>query len=160
MQTEGLYRISGSAASVERLRRLLTLDPSRVHLQAPPSILPSLSSAIVTAEIVAAAEKIPALTRRASRLSLTETVSSARSSLELGTAPEDMRRRSRTRRVSTSSIPPAIAGFSGPALYDNDVHVVTGVIKAFLRDGLGSKKVPVCTFDLYEGFISATRKCL
>ncbi|KAI9094415.1 Rho GTPase activation protein, partial [Phlyctochytrium arcticum] len=48
--------------------------------------------------------------------------------------------------------------FSGAALYDHDVHVVAGVIKGFLREGLGPKKIPVCTFDLYERFISATRK--
>ncbi|KND00665.1 uncharacterized protein SPPG_03788 [Spizellomyces punctatus DAOM BR117] len=159
METEGLYRISGSAASVERLRRLLMINPSNVYLQAPPTTLPLSSplSAMVTAEIVAAAEKIPSLPHRSSRLSLAETVSSARSSVDFGPSLFEMRRASRARRLSTSSIPPGIAGLSGPSLYDNDIHVVTGVIKGFLRDGLGSKKLPICTFDAYEDFISATQ---
>jgi hypothetical protein len=53
--------------------------------------------------------------------------------------------------VSTSA-----AGSS--SLYDNDVHVVAGVVKGYLRDGLGPKKEPLCTFALYEGFVEAARK--
>ncbi|TPX64904.1 hypothetical protein SpCBS45565_g05521 [Spizellomyces sp. 'palustris'] len=159
METEGLYRISGSAASVERLRRLLAINPCNVYLQAPPTTLPLSSplSAMVTAEIVAAAEKMPNLPHRSSRLSLAETVSSARSSVDFGPSPFEMRRGSRVRRVSTSSIPPGIAGLSGPSLYDNDIHVVAGVIKGFLRDGLGAKKLPICSFDAYQDFISVTQ---
>ncbi|KAI8826671.1 RhoGAP domain-containing protein, partial [Fimicolochytrium jonesii] len=72
-------------------------------------------------------------------------------------ASGEHRQPARNRRLSTSSIPSGLGGFSGSSLYDNDIHVVTGVIKGFLRQGLGSKKIPLCTFDLYEGFISATQ---
>ncbi|TPX58446.1 hypothetical protein PhCBS80983_g03123 [Powellomyces hirtus] len=164
METEGLYRISGSATTVERLRRLLAMDAKRVHLQVAPitpisPLSPALSASVAAEVAAAASEKMPSLTRQTSRLSLTGTVSSTRSSGDFSTPkpPIEMRRASRTRRVSTSSILPAIAGFSGPSLYDNDVHVVTGVIKGFLRQGLGSKNVPICSFDLYEAFIAATQ---
>ncbi|KAJ3139597.1 Rho GTPase-activating protein 21 [Geranomyces variabilis] len=176
MDTEGLYRISGSAATVERLRRLLALDPSRVHLSTTPAspavISPALVSpalsATVAAEVAAAGA---ALGRRSSRLSLTGTVStsSPRSSVDFTTAgvnavvtppvqTEGRRVSARpARRLSTSSIPPAVVGFSGPSLYDNDIHVVTGVIKGFLRAGLGPDKQPICSFALYEGFVAATQ---
>ncbi|KAJ3169028.1 Rho GTPase-activating protein 21 [Geranomyces variabilis] len=176
MDTEGLYRISGSAVTVERLRRLLALDPSRVHLSttpaSPTAISPALVSpalsATVAAEVAAAGA---ALGRRSSRLSLTGTVStsSPRSSVDFTTAganavvsppaqTEGRRISARpARRLSTSSIPPAVVGFSGPSLYDNDIHVVTGVIKGFLRAGLGPAKQPICSFALYEGFVAATQ---
>ncbi|KAJ3023890.1 hypothetical protein HKX48_000076 [Thoreauomyces humboldtii] len=160
LHTEGLYRISGSASTVDRLRRLLALDASRVHLhvsQVPPmSPLSPALSASVAAEVNAASEKSPQLTRRASGLSITGT-SSSRSSVDLTLVPMEMKRGSRSRRASISSIPPGLAGLSGPSLYDNDVHVVTGVIKGFLRQGVGSTKEPLCSFDLYEAFIAATQ---
>ncbi|KAI9017309.1 hypothetical protein BC832DRAFT_18647 [Gaertneriomyces semiglobifer] len=156
LTTEGLYRISGSAASVERLRRLLMLDPTCVQLTSTPtSPLAKTLPAAPIVELVAAAERLPSISRRTSRLSMTDTVSSARSSADF-THIIESRRTSHNRRLSAGSAAPA-AALSGPSLYDNDVHVVTGVIKSFLREGLGSKKVPICTFNLYEGFITATQ---
>ncbi|KAI8803896.1 Rho GTPase activation protein, partial [Cladochytrium replicatum] len=46
---------------------------------------------------------------------------------------------------------------SGSSLYDNDVHVVTGVIKGYLRDGLPPDKEPICTYNLYDAFIEAAQ---
>ncbi|OUM59263.1 hypothetical protein PIROE2DRAFT_22490, partial [Piromyces sp. E2] len=42
-------------------------------------------------------------------------------------------------------------------LYDNDVHVVTGCLKSYLRDGIGDERQPVCTYDLYNEFIHASQ---
>ncbi|KAJ3031507.1 hypothetical protein HK097_005448, partial [Rhizophlyctis rosea] len=158
LDTEGLYRISGSAATVQRLRHLFDLDPSRVELHPPTKRHSTLSSSH---------DLVAVLPRRASRLSLAETVSSggggavSRSSLDIGPASSSggvTRTHTHTRRISTSSIPPGVAGqVLGSSLYDNDVHVVTGVVKGFLRDGIGAKREPLCTFDLYEGFVGATQ---
>ncbi|KAJ3041694.1 hypothetical protein HDV00_008781 [Rhizophlyctis rosea] len=162
METEGLYRVSGSATTVQRLRALFDVDPGRVELQ-PPKRYSTLSS---PSSVAAAGDLVPVLPRRASRLSLTDTISSSggptasaqqpRSSLDTLAQPRH------TRRISTSSIPPVVAGaLMGSSLYDNDVHVVTGVIKGYLRDGIqvggGGRREPCCTFDLYEGFIAATQ---
>ena len=42
----------------------------------------------------------------------------------------------------------------GAALYDNDVHVLAGVVKSFLRDGLPPSMEPILPLDLYESFIA------
>ncbi|KAI9207976.1 Rho GTPase activation protein, partial [Polychytrium aggregatum] len=41
------------------------------------------------------------------------------------------------------------------SVYDNDVHVVTNVIKGFIRDGLPPKMEPLCPYDKYDEFIKA-----
>ena len=61
----------------------------------------------------------------------------------------------RGRRYSTASI---MTYSSTSCVYNNDVHVLTGVIKSILRDGIGASKEPVCTFGAYSAFLSASRK--
>ncbi|KAI8842973.1 hypothetical protein BC829DRAFT_298134 [Chytridium lagenaria] len=123
----------------------------------------------------------PSLLRRASRLSLTETVSSMRTSSDvyISMRPGGS---SGQRVVESSAMKPvtslkqqeqstvkhqqnkvedckkATPLFASSSLYDNDVHVVTGVVKWFLRDGLPPIGEPVCTHELYEGFVAAARK--
>ncbi|KAJ3293097.1 Rho GTPase-activating protein 21 [Borealophlyctis nickersoniae] len=154
LENEGLYRISGSAATVARLRHLFDADPNRVELRPPPE---SSSTTPLSSPV---SDLVPVLPRRSSRLSLAETVSSGgggRSSLDVAPSVVGPPQR-HMRRVSTSSIPPMVAShLLGSNVYDNDVHVLTSVIKGFLRDGMGPKKEPLCSFDLYEGFISATQ---
>ncbi|KAJ3028050.1 UNVERIFIED_CONTAM: hypothetical protein HDU68_002566 [Siphonaria sp. JEL0065] len=197
LEVEGLYRVSGSATTVQRLERLFESDPTRVHLYPPPDsqIIASLSSPFISDSPVSKR-------RRGSRLSLTETISSSRSSIdaealaalasgpmskiiELGNAgaapnkwktntaystalllgrdgpsmrppqtpPTEPHRGKKPRRVQDTVIPSS--AFSSGSLYDNDVHVVTGVVKSFLRKGLPPKMEPVTTFDLYEAFMGA-----
>ncbi|KAG4098580.1 hypothetical protein H8356DRAFT_378739 [Neocallimastix lanati (nom. inval.)] len=68
------------------------------------------------------------------------------------------RRYSHAKSKSTTSIPLEFSSIESPNnLYDNDIHVVTGCIKSYLRDGIGEDHVPVCTYDLYQEFINASQ---
>lgn len=49
-------------------------------------------------------------------------------------------------------------GSLAPSLYDNDIHVLTGTIKSFLRDGMLPDGQALCTDALYGDFIDAARK--
>ncbi|KAJ3086109.1 hypothetical protein HK102_013509, partial [Quaeritorhiza haematococci] len=172
LETEGLYRISGSAITLERLRRLFEQDPTKVHLRPPPPTSPLISS--LSSPLVS--DSKPSLVRRASRLSLTETISSARSSMDLSMvgaasssvggggsnsgAGERGGRGDRGGRGGGSDSGAKGGGstfIGGASLYDNDVHVLTGVVKSYLREGLPPKKEPLCTFELYEAFITAAQ---
>jgi hypothetical protein len=67
------------------------------------------------------------------------------------------RRYSHAKSKSTTSIPLEFSSIESPNnLYDNDIHVVTGCLKSYLRDGIGEDHIPVCTFDLYKEFIHAS----
>ncbi|KAJ3075641.1 hypothetical protein HDU98_007325 [Podochytrium sp. JEL0797] len=196
LEVEGLYRVSGRAETIQNLERLFESDPTRVHLHPPPDsqILSSLTSPFLS--------EVPVSKRRQdARLSLTETISSSRSSIdaetlaalaagpmskiiELGNASNrpDRWRNTATSGNATATIlgrnspsvrqpatePPrgrkgarvkdtviASSAFSSGSLYDNDVHVVTSVVKSFLRKGLPPKMEPVTTCDLYEAFMTA-----
>ncbi|KAJ3100457.1 hypothetical protein HDU97_002194 [Phlyctochytrium planicorne] len=164
METEGLYRISGSAITVDRLRKLFDADPSKVQFLPPASS--ALISSLASSQLQ---DHHPSLARSASRLSLNETVSSARSSLEqhgnygaVSTKDSLESAKAKLLKSAVASSSKASAVKAPPvllnsALYDNDIHVVTGVVKGFLREGLPPNKEPVCTRALYEEFIAAAQ---
>ncbi|KAJ3232463.1 hypothetical protein HDU81_002973 [Chytriomyces hyalinus] len=188
LETEGLYRISGSMLTIQKLERLFENDPTRVHLHAP-----SYSRNLASLNIPFIADS--PRRRAGSRLSLTDTISSSRSSLDAealsalaATGPMskiiDMGGSSRVGVVrsgpATSSGTALLLGSGSPsldqtrgrkprkagelpnsadlgsgAIYDNDVHVVTGVLKSYLRKGMAPRKEPVTTFEHYEAFVAA-----
>ncbi|KAJ1558775.1 hypothetical protein HK096_004682, partial [Nowakowskiella sp. JEL0078] len=182
LETEGLYRVPGSVATVDRLRRLFEADASKVLLY-PPAFHSPLVSALSSPFI---SDFTPNISRRASRMSLTETVSSARSSLDTA-APLLEKNRSlpskyhktkstKSQALQSNQNQPNFFSFynsqnkdshtqvvtakelsqnANSSLYDNDVHVVTGVIKSFLRNGLPPNKEPLCTYASYDQFIEA-----
>lgn len=131
MDAEGLYRVSGNSKTVTKLRKLVEADPTITLLPPRP-----LSQSIADAEDILS--------------NGTPSSFNASSSLRRSGSL-----RNRPRSLSESSLSSPLAG---PGLYDEDVHVVTGAIKSWLRDGLPPKMEPLCTFELYEGFINATSK--
>ncbi|KAJ3119518.1 Rho GTPase-activating protein 21 [Nowakowskiella sp. JEL0407] len=190
LDTEGLYRVSGSATTVDRLKRLFEADASKVVLYPPASASPLISS--LSSPFIS--DFTPSLARRASRLSLTETVSSARSSEDIPPVPPvpskhqavmDAKTKQKQKRergneqqgnnntdnarqnffsfynhketTNGGKGSPGMSSTLGGSLYDNDVHVVTGVIKAYLRTGLPPNGEPLCTFNSYDSFMDATK---
>ncbi|KAJ3208339.1 hypothetical protein HDU67_006802 [Dinochytrium kinnereticum] len=161
LETEGLYRISGSAVTVDRLRKLFEADASQVQLL-PPASTSSLASSQIQGSNVS---KI----RRGSRHSLSDAHSPVRSSCDVNGSKEPLdpsKMNTQKSQGAVKALSPKSAltrtgegPQSGPptCLYDNDVHVVTGVIKGFLREGLPPDKEPLCPLNLYEGFIAAAQ---
>ncbi|TPX46557.1 hypothetical protein SeLEV6574_g03173 [Synchytrium endobioticum] len=136
LDTEGLYRISGSAATVERLRRLFVSDPEAIHLPSPPEY--QNASALLD-EDLGASNASKQVHRTSSRNSLNDEIHSP--------------------TTSSNQLKNAGRSKSSKSLYDNDVHVITGVIKSYLRDGVGmnGRREPVCTYGLYSAFIRAAK---
>ncbi|KAJ3263534.1 hypothetical protein HDU77_010468 [Chytriomyces hyalinus] len=188
LETEGIYRISGSMLTIQKLERLFESDPTRVHLHAP-----SYSRNLASLNIPFIADS--PRRRAGSRLSLTDTISSSRSSLDaealsalaatgpmskiiemggssrvgvvrsgpaassgtallLGSGSPSLEQ-SRGRKPRKAGELPNSADLGSGAIYDNDVHVVTGVLKSYLRKGMAPRKEPVTTFEQYEAFIAA-----
>ncbi|KAJ1554104.1 hypothetical protein HK405_006005 [Cladochytrium tenue] len=131
LQTEGLYRVSGSALAQDRLKRLLVSDARNVNL------LPPSSSALAESVLPTSREGHPF-----------RHVTGRRSPRMLGgdATRDDVRMRKKDHAYSSSS---------ASALYDDDIHVVSGVVKSYLRDGLPPTMEPVCTLGFYSAFLTA-----
>ncbi|KAJ3334119.1 hypothetical protein HDU76_010241 [Blyttiomyces sp. JEL0837] len=184
LEVEGLYRISGKAATVEHLKRLFAADATRVHLHPPPNVSPLISSLIQDAPSSSTARRSSRLSldTQSSRTSLDESAltfvldSNAKRSTSHNRDPHVKTNASVSQKgrgadtgakvkhglvggmsgtKSSSKGGNASSSFANSDLYDSDVHVVTGVVKGFLRDGLPPKKEPVGTYELYEDFIKA-----
>ncbi|TPX35468.1 hypothetical protein SmJEL517_g02050 [Synchytrium microbalum] len=140
IDTEGLYRISGSAATVDRLRKLFAADPEAIYLPAPPEYT-SHGQALLDDDLGASSAS-KQVHRKSSRSSLSD----------IPPLEKEVTGRSRSHTNHNMG--------SSKSLYDNDVHVITGVIKSYLRDGIptqSGRREPVCTYELYTSLINATR---
>ncbi|ORX44973.1 hypothetical protein BCR36DRAFT_406137 [Piromyces finnis] len=60
---------------------------------------------------------------------------------------------------SSSSIPPPSSSLykDSKFLYDNDIHVVTGCIKSWLRNGIPPKNEPLWPYNMYDDLIKASQ---
>ena len=66
---------------------------------------------------------------------------------------------SRKNYKSSSGIPPPTSSLYKDSryLYDNDIHVVTGCIKSWLRNGMSPKNEPLWPYDKYNDLIEASK---
>jgi len=66
---------------------------------------------------------------------------------------------SRKNYKSSSNIPPPTSTLYKDSryLYDNDIHVVTGCIKSWLRNGIPPKNEPLWPYDMYNDLIEASK---
>ncbi|KAJ1570010.1 Rho GTPase-activating protein 21 [Nowakowskiella sp. JEL0078] len=180
LETEGLYRVPGSVATVDRLSRLFEMDASKVFLYPPMSYSPLIST--ISSPFIY--DFTPNLSYKASRMSLADTDSSAQTSLH--TTPPVLEKNkslplkpikatptksqelnhnqssffsfynSHNKNSFLQTISTKESKDTNSSLYDNDVHVVTGVIKSFLRNGLPPNKEPLCTHKSYDQFVEAS----
>lgn len=60
---------------------------------------------------------------------------------------------------SSSNIPPPSSSLykDSKYLYDNDIHVVTGCIKSWLRNGVPPKNEPLWPYNMYDDLIKASQ---
>ncbi|KAI9010119.1 hypothetical protein DFJ74DRAFT_685918 [Hyaloraphidium curvatum] len=134
LDQEGIYRISGNASTVQTLKKLFTEKADEIEL------LPQSPRTSSTEELRSA-------------VAPTATIS-----IPIQQRPPSYHRRS----MSFSGMPYSAAPLEPlPAdprhLYDNDIHVVTGVIKSILRDGFGPTKEPLIESKLYDRFLEVAR---
>ncbi|KAJ3379940.1 hypothetical protein HDU92_006299 [Lobulomyces angularis] len=140
LESEGLYRISGSSVTVDNLKRSFLSDPKKVNLRPPPHFSPFVSS------LEGGFDFSVSLNRRNHRRSWDETCSF--------TSSLDTRRSVEKSQINASS---SLSTSAYNSIYDNDVHVLTGVIKSFLREGMPPNNESLCSSELYEGFILAAK---
>ncbi|ORX91791.1 RhoGAP-domain-containing protein [Neocallimastix californiae] len=72
---------------------------------------------------------------------------------------ESSKSSSRKTFKSSSNIPPPSSSLykDSKYLYDNDIHVVTGCIKSWLRNGIPPKNEPLWPYHLYDDLIQASQ---
>ena len=179
LQVEGLYRISGSSATIDKLKLLFNRDAGAVHKLRPPAHSPLVSqrniskmtstlSLIGDTDVINNIIPVESLssfnthikspTRLLSEATQSGSYFPAQSSTFSGSktkfAPTTS---SRWTDIISKSTVLSSSSNSGSALYDDDVHVLTGLVKKLLRDGIGPSNEPLCGFELYEEFVSASR---
>jgi len=72
---------------------------------------------------------------------------------------EPQKSSSRKTFKSSSNIPPPSSNLykDSKYLYDNDIHVVTGCIKSWLRNGIPPKNEPLWPYNMYDDLIKASQ---
>jgi len=72
---------------------------------------------------------------------------------------EPLKSSSRKTFKSSSNIPPPSSSLykDSKYLYDNDIHVVTGCIKSWLRNGIPPKNEPLWPYNMYDDLIKASQ---
>lgn len=137
LDQEGIYRVSGNSSTIVALKKLFAERGDEIEL-----LLPANAQSPKSSEDLRSA--VPPTT----------TIS-----IPIRQRPPSYHRRS----MSFSGTPHSIAPLQPtmPAdprlLYDNDIHVITGVIKSFLRDGFGPTKEPLVESRLYDRFLEVAR---
>ncbi|KAI8926355.1 hypothetical protein BC831DRAFT_456864 [Entophlyctis helioformis] len=164
LDTEGLYRVSGSSAVIDRLRAQFESDPDGMSLAVPasaaaaPAAEDALEAAVaaVTITHASATPYPPTRLRAAHRRRPTRRHRTASALSRAGSRSRPLRTRSQV------SFSPSIRERRQPPqynleLFDNDINVLCSLVKLVLRNGLGDNQEPLCTFALYKTFMRAGR---
>eukprot|EP00842_Homolaphlyctis_polyrhiza_P001212 jgi/Hompol1/2091/HPOL_003557-RA len=172
LHTEGLYRVPGTGAAVDRLHAQFEANPQGTELMRPLAQRISTGGrhsvdgrsldrrSILVGSMVAEPPEPSLGAAPTDGASIAEEFSSKRStltrggSLDLNERPRSLARYSSTRTASLSDIRRARYNLS---LFDDDVHVLASLVKGILRTGLGPNQQPLCTFALYKIFMRAGR---
>jgi hypothetical protein len=136
LDQEGIYRVSGNTATVAALKRLFAERGEEIELLLPMSGQSPKSSDELR-----------------SAMPPTSTIS-----IPIRQRPPSYHRRSMSFSGRPHSMAPLEELPADPRmLYDNDIHVITGVIKSFLREGFGPNKEPLIESRLYDRFLEVAR---
>lgn len=139
LDQEGIYRVSGNSSTVQALKRLFAERGDEIELLLPTTQSPKASEELKSTMPPTSTISIPIRQRPPSY---------HRRSMSFSGIPHHM--------LPTTETPSALPA-DPRLLYDNDIHVITGVIKSFLRDGFGPGKEPLIESRLYDRFLEVAR---
>ncbi|KAJ3349270.1 Rho GTPase-activating protein 21 [Entophlyctis luteolus] len=181
LEVEGIYRLSGKVNVMNKLLGLFEEDATKVHLFPPPDV--QVKASLASSPYIAESRRMSINSSTSSFDSAFPSFPTGSLSkvIAMGSSSANPERHRQGTGSGTAILlgrnspvvtkPPKVepqrgrlskrdvlpASMSSSNLYDNDVHVVAGVVKAYLRKGLPPSAEPVTTVALHNAFVVAAK---